>query len=350
MHALMNLPNANNNITSLRTLCDVIENHVRGLAALGQSTESYGALLVPVVLGKLPADVRKNLAREHSNLEWTLDQLRDSIVKEIRVIEASASVSPPQPEDHYRSTASFHTGAMSRPEQRKPPRCAFCKGSHPATQCNAIPDKSKRMDIVKQEKLCFNCLGHHMSVNANRRAAVNVARNDTTDTSLCQGTPNPQTPTIDSNSQKSSSEQSPAPSQTAQNLINTALSHPQPTKVCFLKTAVTTVRANSHSTQVNILLDEGAQRSFITQSLADCLYLNSQGRECVAIAAFGASETSNQTLPVATIHLETIEGTEIPISVLITPRIAQPLHNLPFLCEAAAVLKGLAFEPCNLRQ
>ena len=82
MHVLMNLPNANNNITSLRTLCDVIENHVRGLAALGQSTESYGALLVPMVLGKLPAEVRKNLTREHSNLEWTLDQLRDSIVKD----------------------------------------------------------------------------------------------------------------------------------------------------------------------------------------------------------------------------------------------------------------------------
>ena len=110
MHALMNLPNANNNITSLRTLCDVIENHVRGLAALGQSTESYGALLVPMVLGKLPAEVRKNLAREHSNLEWTLNQLRDSIVKEIRVIEAGASVSPPQPEDHYRSTASITQG------------------------------------------------------------------------------------------------------------------------------------------------------------------------------------------------------------------------------------------------
>ncbi len=327
MQALMNLLNANNNITSLRTLCDVIENHVRGLAALGQSTESYGALLVPMVLGKLPADVRKNLAREHSNLEWTLDQLRDSIVKEIRVIEAGASVSPPQSEDHYRSTASFHTGAMSRPEQRKPPRCAFCKGSHPATQCDAIPDQSKRMDIVKREKLCFNCLGHHRVSQCQSKGRCKRCK-ERHHTSLCRGTPNPQTPSIDSNSQKSSSEQSSAPSQTAQNLINTALSHPQPTKVCFLKTAVATVRANNHSTQVNILLDEGAQGSFITQSLADHLYLNSQRRECVAIAAFGASEASNQTLPVATIHLETTEGTEIPISVLITPRIAH--HSVTF--------------------
>ena len=82
MHALMNLPHANNSMTSLRTFCDSIENHVRGLTALGQSSESYGALLVPMILGKLPTDVRKNLAREHSHLEWTLDQLRQSIAKE----------------------------------------------------------------------------------------------------------------------------------------------------------------------------------------------------------------------------------------------------------------------------
>ena len=113
-------------------------------------------------------------------------------------------------------------------------------------------------------------------------------------------------------------------------LINTTLSYLQPTKLCFLKTAVAIVRANNHSTEVNMLLDEGAQRSFVTQSLANCLHLNFKRRECVAIAAFGASKASNQTLPVATVHLQTTKGTEIPISILITPRIAQPLRNLPF--------------------
>ena len=59
MHSLMNLPRASNNITGLRAFHDAIENHVHGLSALGQSTTSYGALLVPMVLGRLPADVRK---------------------------------------------------------------------------------------------------------------------------------------------------------------------------------------------------------------------------------------------------------------------------------------------------
>ena len=323
MHALMNLPSASSNITSLKTLYDVIENHVRGLAALGQSTESYGALLVPMILGKLPVDVRKNLAREHDNLEWTLDQLRDSIVKEIRVIEAGTILQPSHSEDHHCPTASFHAGTINRPENKKPPKCVFCKGSHPATQCNTITDQSKRMDIVKREKLCFNCLGHHRVIQCQSNGRCKRCK-EQHHTSLCRGTTNSQ---ISNNSQKPPLEQSPAPPQTA---INIALSHPQPTKICFLKTAVAKVRANNCSAQVNILLDEGAQRSFITQSLADSLHLSSQRRECVAIAAFGATEASKQTLSVATIHLKTKDGSEIPISVLITPRIAQPLHNLPF--------------------
>ena len=102
MHVLMNLPNPKNEIKSLREFYDAIENHVRGLLALGWTTESYGALLVPMVLGKLPAETRKNLAREHGNLEWTINELRDSIAREIRVLEAGLYV-PPWP---VRSTIS----------------------------------------------------------------------------------------------------------------------------------------------------------------------------------------------------------------------------------------------------
>ena len=59
MHSLMNLPNPRNEIKSLREFHDAIENHVHGLLALGWTTESYGALLVPMVLGKLSVDTKK---------------------------------------------------------------------------------------------------------------------------------------------------------------------------------------------------------------------------------------------------------------------------------------------------
>ena len=215
----------------------------------------------------------------------------------------------------------IHAGATS---QLKNPKCIFCKGAHSTTKCDVITEQPKRMELVKREKLCYNCLGHHKVSQclSKGRCKHCKGRHHTT---LCRG----------------NSSHNPAPHSHQENsnqtTVNTTLlqktselNYVPPSKVCFLKTAVAKVRANNYSAQVNILLDEGAQRSFITQSLADSLHLSSQRKECVAIAAFGATEASKQTLPVASIHLETTDGSEIPISVLITPRIAQPLHNFPF--------------------
>ena len=75
--------------------------------ALGWTTISYGALLVPMVLGKLPSDTRKNLATEHSDLDWTIDELRDSIAREIRVLEAGSCIPPSPLKDHQRSHYSL---------------------------------------------------------------------------------------------------------------------------------------------------------------------------------------------------------------------------------------------------
>ena len=79
MQALLNLPNTSNDLTNLQQFHESMETHVRGLASLGKSHESYGDLLVPITFGKLPNNLRRNLAREHSNPEWTFSQLRESI-------------------------------------------------------------------------------------------------------------------------------------------------------------------------------------------------------------------------------------------------------------------------------
>lgn len=246
MHALMNLPSPKNEIRSLREFHDSIENHVRGLLALGWTTRSYGALLVPMVLGKLPPDTKKNLAREHSNLDWTIDELRDSIAREIRVLEAGSCILPSSVEDRQRSplvTASFHAGATS---QLKTPKCVFCKGAHSTTKCDTVLEQPKRMELVRQEKLCYNCLGHHKVSQCQSKGRCKHCKGRH-HTSLCKG----------------NSSQNPTPSKHQENsnptVVNTTLlqktlepttsnpmSQSQPSKVCFLKTAVTTVRAGNH--------------------------------------------------------------------------------------------------------
>ena len=117
------------------------------------------------------------MAREHSYLEWTLDQLRQSIAKEIGVLKAGAFLPLSQSEDHHRPTASFLTGAMSRLETRKPLKCAFCKSSFP----NVMPFQTDlNAWTLPDERSCASIVSAIIeSVNVSQKATVNTARSDT---------------------------------------------------------------------------------------------------------------------------------------------------------------------------
>ena len=67
MQALLDLPSPVNTLTSLQQFHDSVESHIRSLSSLGKDRESYSDLLVPIIMGKLPMETRKNLARDHSN-------------------------------------------------------------------------------------------------------------------------------------------------------------------------------------------------------------------------------------------------------------------------------------------
>ena len=163
MQSLLALPSPSNNFLSLRSFYDSVENHIRGLSALGKSKDSYGALLVPIVLGKLPIETRRNLAREHPDLEWTIDDLREAILKEIRVFEAGVYVhsnSLPISQDPMSVTAAFFSGIHNTRQKNtsKNHACIYCKGVHSSTLCTVVADHQKRSEHVKKEGLCFNCL------------------------------------------------------------------------------------------------------------------------------------------------------------------------------------------------
>ena len=88
MRALYGLPKPENFHRSLRSFYDSLGSYVRGLESLGKASDSYGDLLVCILLDKLPGDLRKNLARQHDQDEWTLKDLREALRTEIRVLEA----------------------------------------------------------------------------------------------------------------------------------------------------------------------------------------------------------------------------------------------------------------------
>lgn len=84
--ALLDLPNLTNHLVSLQRFYDTTGPHVKGLETLGKSHETYGHMLVPILKGKLPHQVRQNPARHLSKQEWSFSQLREAILNEMHIL------------------------------------------------------------------------------------------------------------------------------------------------------------------------------------------------------------------------------------------------------------------------
>ena len=67
----------------LRYIYDKVSVNVRGLEALGVQSEQYGSLLIPVIMSKLPADVRLQIARSTQNDVWVINDLLARIQREV---------------------------------------------------------------------------------------------------------------------------------------------------------------------------------------------------------------------------------------------------------------------------
>ena len=132
-------------------------------------------------------------------------------------------------------------------------KCAFCEGGHKSSDCSSNTYTDSRLKVVKDKRLCFNCLGKHpvaKCISSNRCLKRKRMHHTTICSSQQAGN---QTP--------SSYHNQPTSSETALFHSNTTL----PDKEVLLKTAIATVTSASHvQVEANILFNEGAHKSFIT--------------------------------------------------------------------------------------
>ncbi|VDI34082.1 Hypothetical predicted protein [Mytilus galloprovincialis] len=95
----------------------------------------------------------------------------------------------------------------------------------------------------------------------------------------------------------------------------------------LLKTAIAPVVYNDQEVECNILFDEGAQRSFITQKLANQLEIKPTENVSIQLSAFGDLSQKVCNLDTETIQLQTDTGEKVRINTLIVPEIAVPIKN-----------------------
>ena len=360
MEALLNLPSPTDHLSSLRLFYDSVETHIRGLESLGKKTETYGDILVPIIQKKLPNGIKRNLARQNGNKEWQLDNLRKAILNEIEILEAGQNSSSDyelSSNSTTAATAAFlttlkpHTPVPSPPTDQRPTKrtCLFCKGEHNPNDCNVVTDKGKRYSIVREARVCFNCLNRYSVSKCKSRNRCKVCHRKH-HTSLCQNVEPP--PPVSSNESTTTNKISGAPPTDKTAALSVASYHIGDTDrhtPVLLKTAVASVGSHNNHVSAHILFDEGSQRSFITSEAATKLDLKPETQETTSLSTFGGTTSSVKRIDTATIYLETTQEETIPIRVIIVPTIAAPLttytganvRDLPHL-------KGLPLAQVNI--
>ncbi|CAC5377002.1 unnamed protein product [Mytilus coruscus] len=137
----------------------------------------------------------------------------------------------------------------------KTKKCAFCHeiGRTPVN-CTKVTTAYAHMNIVKSERLCLICLGHHKLADCKSKS---YCRNcyKRHHTSLCN------------KDEKSEESSKPQAKETGNTVLHSSLT--QRTTHLLLKTVVANVSSGKQSTEANILFDKDAQRFFITETFAE---------------------------------------------------------------------------------
>ena len=168
MDALLKIPAATNVVKKLRSLYDACEGYIHGLESLDVYPESYGDLLIPIVMKKLPEEVRRIMLRSHDETTWTLADLRKQLRHEVETREKSSlgqsdkEVSVPNPpfNSKFPTAGALFFGALGRENAKN--GCTFCDGPHPSDSCKIVPTMDKRLEFLCNQKRCFRCFktGH----------------------------------------------------------------------------------------------------------------------------------------------------------------------------------------------
>ena len=344
MEVLLNVEaiTSQHNLKGLRRLYDSVEAQVRGLKALGVSSESYGSLLSSIIMNKLPQELRLIVSREVKEEEWQLDELMKIVEAEIKARErASNDISCPT----RNPSRDLPTATTLVSNDSVAPKCSYCRQSHSSNSCKTITDPIERKHILKRTGRCFVCLRkYHMSRNCqsslrcnncNGRHHVSIctggpAQNCTSPPQLNVSTPAgaPRQPPTVRNS--STGSQLPVP---INNGSNTTSMYCGVAKIpVLLQTAracVFKIGSPNKTIEIRAIFDSGSQRSYITNKVKETLKLDSRSTETMLIKTFGSTRSGKQVCDVVSVGMILKNGGTLELSLLPVPLICEPLSGQP---------------------
>ena len=142
------------------------------MRGLGVKAEQDGSFLIPVIMSRLPAEVRFYVARVSTKDVWEISELLKVIQAEVearewsdtmKIREKKGTETTPAPKRGFsQGTAN---SLLARSGDGSGIRCAFCNGEHYSSACEEVKEIRKRKNILRRDERCCLCLavGHRVN-------------------------------------------------------------------------------------------------------------------------------------------------------------------------------------------
>ena len=331
---------------ALRQLYDLAESHIRSLNSLGVTSNAYGSLLSPVLLSKLPSEIRLIISRQTSEEEWNLDDLLKTMRQEIEAREqanAGATTSTRLAEKPTESTPHTAAALVSKVTSSAP-TCCFCQQGHASSTCRVVTAVNQRKNILKRAGRCFVCLrrGHigrtcrsmTRCCYCNLQHHSSICESDKRDN---QPTDHPQQPNPPAHTQRPTEDRRQLNSTTGNTSNNRSTSlFTGSNETILLQTAQADVYnpTQPHRTErLRMILDGGSQHSYITYRVGRELGLTPQGERRVVVSTFGSENATALNCNIVKLGLRTRRGPDLELDFFTVERICDPISPQPIaLC------------------
>ena len=316
----------------LRYLYDKLNVNIRGLEALGVKSTQYGSLLIPIIMAKLPPEIRVHVARNTTEDVWDIESILSVIQNEIEAreisekIKAMATITEPK-RPQFPKNPTIGSFVVESTPPLPTPACVYCSEMHFSASCHKITDINDRKTILKRDKRCFTCLRKRHNAEQCDKSCRKCKRKH--HQSICPE----QTINSPRNTNKpphyESGEQNARDNENSGITTATTTSENANAKHrVLLQTAkaVATNEDGTRSTVVRLLFDNGSQRSYLTENLRAKLHLKSLQTERLNLNTFGESKYKKQNCDVVNLQIRK-SGCDnaINISALTFPVICSPL-------------------------
>ena len=312
MQALLSLQGLpNERVSQLRLIIDQINTHVRGLDTLGVTAERYGSLLIPVIMSRMPKEITIIVARKITEDIWPIEEILDIICHEIEAREYSENLAPekrqPQnlhPKSSQGTARTFGTkGERRERTQERSITWYFCDGDHLSIDCQGVKDPQERQELLNKAGRCYKCMKTgHTAKNCDKKCRK------------CSG-----------NHHQAICFKARSESKIGKTVTATSKGE--------VKVMLQTARAyafgedKSKGVMVNVFLDRGSQKNYITEQLAKKLSLNTENVEQLHVTTFGSERFEQKKCNVVTVNLDLADNSKIAISALSYPVICSPISS-----------------------